>query len=72
MNTFENIEINSKPITYIKSESVTPIAVMIIPNITISIQYEMPCFSSLRHVVKNNINNAKAKIANISTIQHFS
>lgn len=72
MNTLENSEINAKPITYIKNESATPIAVKIIPNITISIQYEIPCFSSHRHVVKNNINNAKAKIANIYTIQHFS
>lgn len=72
MNTLENIEINAKPITYTKYESATPIAVKIIPNIIIAIQYETPCFSSHCHVVKNNINNTKAKITNISTIQHFS
>lgn len=72
MNTLENIEINAKPIMYIKYESATPIAVKIIPNITTAIQYETSCFSSHCHVIKNNINNAKAKITNISTIQYFS
>ena len=72
MNTLENIEINNKPITYIKYESAIPIAVKIIPNITSTIQYENPGFSSHGHVAKNNINNSKAKSTNISTIQHFS